>query len=149
MVVQAWDPALLDQLLSSQHPDTFGALIQVVLHPADHPYVGETSVDPAKYYRNNVGDSFTLFEAPKAQGERRCIRPLLLVSFATCPTYGIPAEDQIPTAETCPQQPINTYGRSKWMVEQAIGDFGLAYGLPSLIFCYCNAAGPYSAEELG
>ena len=123
--------------------------IQAALHFVAYAYVGESVADPAKYYRNNVGDSLVLLEALKAEGERRGEAPLPLVFSSTCATYGIPDEDQIPIAETCPQQPINTYGRSKWMVEQAIGDFGLAYGLPSLIFCYCNAAGPYSAEELG
>ena len=55
----------------------------------------------------------------------------------------------IPIAETCPQQPINPYGRSKWMVEQMIRDFGSAYGLPSVIFRYFNAAGADPSGGLG
>jgi UDP-glucose 4-epimerase len=149
VVGQVGDRALLDQLLSGQHPATGGGLIQAVLHFAAYAYVGESVKDPAKYYRNNVVDSLTLLEALKAEGERRETRPLPLVFSSTCATYGIPDEDQIPIAETCPQRPINPYGRSKWMVEQMIGDFGAAYGLPSVIFRYFNAAGADPAGDLG
>lgn len=149
VVGQVGDRDLLDQLLSGQHPATHGAAIQAVLHFAAYAYVGESVADPAKYYRNNVGDSLTLLEALQAEGERRGTRPLPLVFSSTCATYGIPAEDQIPIAETCPQRPINPYGRSKWMVEQMIGDFGAAYGLPSVIFRYFNAAGADPAGDLG
>ena len=149
VVGQVGDRALLDQLLSGQHPATHGAPIQAVLHFAAYAYVGESVADPVKYYRNNVGDSLTLLEALKAEGERRGTRPLPLVFSSTCATYGIPDEDQIPIAETCPQRPINPYGRSKWMVEQMISDFGSAYGLPSVIFRYFNAAGADPAGDLG
>jgi UDP-glucose 4-epimerase len=149
VVGQVGDRALLDQILSGQHPATHGAPIQAVLHFAAYAYVGESVKDPAKYYRNNLGDSLTLLEALKAEGERRETRPLPLVFSSTCATYGIPDEDQIPIAETCQQRPINPYGRSKWMVEQMIGDFGAAYGLPSVIFRYFNAAGADPAGDLG
>ena len=149
VVGQVGDRVLLDQLLSGQHPATCGSPIQAVLHFAAYAYVGESVADPAKYYRNNLGDSLTLLEALKAEGERREKGPLPLVFSSTCATYGIPDEEQIPIAETCPQQPINPYGRSKWMVEQMIGDFGSAYGLPSVIFRYFNAAGADPAGDLG
>ena len=149
VVGQVGDRALLDQLLSGQHPATGGKPIQAVLHFAAYAYVGESMSDPAKYYRNNLGDSLTLLEALKAEGERRGTRPLPLVFSSTCATYGIPDEDQIPIAETCPQHPINPYGRSKWMVEQMISDFGSAYGLPSVIFRYFNAAGADPGGDLG
>ena len=149
VVGQVGDRALLDQLLSGQHPATDGLPIQAVLHFAAYAYVGESMRDPSKYYRNNVGDSLALLEALKAEGERRGTSPLPLVFSSTCATYGIPAEDQIPIAETCPQQPINPYGRSKWMVEQMIRDFGSAYGLPCVIFRYFNAAGADPSGGLG
>ncbi|MDC3009348.1 UDP-glucose 4-epimerase GalE [Synechococcus sp. AH-736-G20] len=149
VVGQVGDRALLDQLLSGQHPATDGLPIQAVLHFAAYAYVGESMTDPAKYYRNNVGDSLTLLEALKAEGERRATKPLPLVFSSSCATYGIPAEDQIPIAETCPQQPINPYGRSKLMVEQIVSDFASAYGLPSVIFRYFNAAGADPVGDLG
>lgn len=120
-----------------------------MLHFAAYAYVGESVADPAMYYCNNVGDSLSLLEALKAEGERRGTWPLPLVFSSTCATYGIPDEDQIPIAETCPHRPINPYGRSKCMVEQMISDFGAACGLPSMIFRYFNAAGADPAGDLG
>ena len=66
---QVGDRALLDQLLSGQHPATGGLPIQAVLHFAAYAYVGESVADPARYYRNNVGDSLVLLESDKASME--------------------------------------------------------------------------------
>jgi UDP-glucose 4-epimerase len=144
VVGQLGDRPLLDQLLSGNHPLTAGAPVSAVLHFAAYAYVGESVADPAKYYRNNLGDSLTLLEAL-----RQAPQLIPIVFSSTCATYGIPAADQIPIAETCPQQPINPYGRSKWMVEQLLADFGAAYGQPSVIFRYFNAAGADPAGDLG
>jgi len=123
--------------------------VQAVLHFAAYTYVGESMSDPGRYYRNNLGDSLVLLEALVAEGRRRGGAPLPLVFSSTCATYGIPEADQIPIREDCPQVPINPYGRSKWMVEQLLKDFGLAYGLPSVTFRYFNAAGADPAGDLG
>ena len=146
---QVGDRGLLDQLLSGEHPSCAGEPVQAVLHFAAYAYVGESMSDPARYYRNNLGDSLVLLEALVAEGRRRGGDPLPLVFSSTCATYGIPDPDQIPIREDCPQRPINPYGRSKWMVEQLLGDFGAAYGLPSVIFRYFNAAGADPAGDLG
>jgi UDP-glucose 4-epimerase len=149
VVGQLGDQSLLDQLLSGEHPSTAGELVDAVLHFAAFAYVGESVADPARYYRNNLGDSLTLLEALIAEGQRRGGPPLPLVFSSTCATYGMPDPDQIPIAETCRQQPINPYGRSKWMVEQLIADFAAAYGLPSVIFRYFNAAGADPSGDMG
>lgn len=146
---QVGDWPLLNQLLSGQHPATDGEPLDAVLHFAAYAYVGESMADPARYYRNNLGDSLTLLEALLAEGQRRGTPPLPLVFSSTCATYGIPEPEQIPIAESCPQRPINSYGRSKWMVEQMITDFAAAYGLPSVIFRYFNAAGADPDGDLG
>ena len=149
VVGQLGDRLQLDQLLSGQHPACDGEPIAAVLHFAAYAYVGESVADPARYYRNNLGDSLTLLEALLAEGQRRGTPPPPLVFSSTCATYGIPDPDQIPIAESCTQNPINPYGRSKWMVEQLIADFGAAYGLASVIFRYFNAAGADPAGDLG
>jgi UDP-glucose 4-epimerase len=149
VVGQLGDRLLLDELLSGRHPATGGSPIEAVLHFAAYAYVGESVAEPALYYRNNLGDSLILLEALLAEGHRRGSRPLPLVFSSTCATYGIPDPQHIPIRESCPQQPINPYGRSKWMVEQLLRDFGAAYGLPSVIFRYFNAAGADPAGGLG
>jgi UDP-glucose 4-epimerase len=122
--------------------------VRAVLHFAAYAYVGESVSEPAKYYRNNLGDTLVLLEALRDESQRRDAA-IPLVFSSTCATYGIPDPEQIPIAETCLQQPINPYGRSKWMVEQLLADFGAAYGQPSVIFRYFNAAGADPAGDLG
>ena len=149
VVGQVGNRPLLDQLLSGEHPACSGEPIQAVMHFAAYAYVGESVEHPERYYRNNLGDSLTLVEALLAEGQRRGTGPLPLVFSSTCATYGIPAEDQIPIEETCPQQPINPYGRSKLMVEHLLADCARAHGLSSVVFRYFNAAGAHPSGDLG
>ncbi len=147
VVGQVGDRALLDQLLAGTHPACGGQPVTAVLHFAAYAYVGESVVDPARYYRNNLGDSLVLLEALVAEGQRRGSPPPPLVFSSTCATYGVP--EQLPITEATEQRPINPYGRSKQMVEQLLADFGAAYGLASVIFRYFNAAGADPAGDLG
>jgi UDP-glucose 4-epimerase len=151
---QLGDRVLLDQLLQGRHPLLPAGPVRAVLHFAAYAYVGESVADPARYYRNNLGDTLVLLEALRAESERRSGQAsgdarIPLVFSSTCATYGIPEADQIPIRESTPQQPINPYGRSKWMVEQLLADFAAAYGQPSVIFRYFNAAGADPAGDLG
>jgi len=112
-----------------------------VMHFAAHAYVGESVETPAKYYRNNVGGTLNLLEAMIAADVRR------FVFSSSCTIYGIP--HALPIAESAPKQPINAYGRTKWMVEQILQDFDHAYGLRSIAFRYFNAAGADPAGRVG
>jgi UDP-glucose 4-epimerase len=148
VVGQLGDRALLDALLTGAHPQLPAGPVQAVLHFAAYAYVGESVSEPAKYYRNNLGDTLVLLEALRQEGLRRGTA-IPLVFSSTCATYGIPVAEHIPIRESTPQQPINPYGRSKWMVEQLLADFGAAYGQPSVIFRYFNAAGADPAGDIG
>jgi UDP-glucose 4-epimerase len=139
VVGQLGDRSLLDLVLAEHEVDA-------VLHFAAYAYVGESVKDPARYYRNNLGDTLTLLEALLARGRERGVS-IPIVFSSTCATYGVP--QQIPITEDQPQSPINPYGRSKLMVEQLLQDFGQAYGLPSVIFRYFNAAGADPEGDLG
>jgi UDP-glucose 4-epimerase len=120
------DRSLLDQLFSEHS-------IEAVMHFAAYAYVGESVINPAKYYRNNVVGTLTLMEAMLEAKVKK------IVFSSTCATYGIP--EIIPIPEHHPQSPINPYGMSKLMVERIIKDFCLAYNFKSVIFRYFNAAG--------
>jgi UDP-glucose 4-epimerase len=128
------DRALLDQLFTTRD-------IAAVMHFAAFIQVGESVSDPAKYYRNNVMGTLTLLEAMHAA------RVDKFVFSSTCATYGVP--QFLPLTEDHPQNPINAYGTSKWMVEQLIKDFDQAYGLRSVYFRYFNAAGADPSGTLG
>jgi UDP-glucose 4-epimerase len=147
VVGQVGDREVLEALLRGRHPSLTGTPhegrpVEAVLHFAAYAYVGESVTDPAKYYRNNLGDTLTLLEALVASE-----RALPIVFSSTCATYGPP--QQVPITEEHPQAPINPYGQSKLMVEQLLRDFGRAYGLPSVIFRYFNAAGADPDGDLG
>ena len=104
-----------------------------VMHFAALAYVGESVAAPADYYGNNVAGSLALLDAMRHADVRR------LVFSSTCATYGDPLE--LPISEGHPQAPVNPYGRTKLMVEQALADYARAYALESISLRYFNAAG--------
>lgn len=114
---------------------------QAVMHFSAYAYVGESVTDPLKYYQNNIISSINLLEIM-----RECEIKKFVFS-STCATYGNPI--QVPISETHPQNPINPYGFSKLVIEQAIKDFAKAYGLEYVIFRYFNASGADAAGDLG
>jgi UDP-glucose 4-epimerase len=115
--------------------------IDAVMHFAAHALVGESVTDPAKYYRNNVIGSLSLFEAMRAADVRR------IVFSSTTATYGEP--DTMPIGEDTPQQPINPYGFSKLVIERALEDYAHAYGFAYAALRYFNAAGASPDGDLG
>jgi UDP-glucose 4-epimerase len=112
-----------------------------VMHFASFIQVGESVADPAKYYRNNVTATQVLLDGMRARGIAR------FIFSSTAAIFGEPA--YVPIDEAHPKQPINPYGRSKWMVEQMLEDYDRAYGLKSVCLRYFNAAGADPAGELG
>lgn len=134
-----WGPLVEGDLLDTEKmKETLRSFeIEAVLHFAASALVGESVENPGLYYRNNVGGSLSLLEAMKQTGVNK------IVFSSTCATYGQP--EQIPMRETHPQNPINPYGKTKWMVEKMIEDFGMK----SMILRYFNAAGADEKAEIG
>lgn len=128
------DRAFLDAVLMQYRP-------LAVMHFAAFAYVGESVLDPGKYYRNNVVGTLTLLEAMRDHGIDR------FVFSSSCATYGVPRTGLI--TEDHPQQPINPYGATKLMVERILSDFGQAHGLRSVALRYFNAAGADPDLETG
>lgn len=112
-----------------------------VMHFASHIQVGESVREPAKYYRNNVFKTQRLLDAMVAHQVKS------FVFSSTAAIFGEPV--RIPIDETHPRNPINPYGRGKWMVEQMLRDYDVAYGLKSVCLRYFNAAGADPDGELG
>lgn len=128
------DRKVLDGLFASHHFDG-------VLHFASFIQVGESAIDPAKYYRNNVTNTLTLIEAMKDHGVTS------LIFSSTAAVFGEP--EYVPINETHPLRPINPYGMSKYMVETMLQDFNRAYGLHSVSLRYFNAAGADPEARIG
>ncbi len=112
-----------------------------IMHFAALIQVGESVVDPAQYYENNVYGSFCLLEEAKAQ------RISAMVFSSTAAVYGMPQQALL--AEDHPLQPINPYGHTKLAMENMIRDYASAYGLRYAILRYFNAAGADLEGQLG
>ena len=112
--------------------------IDAVMHFAACALVGESVIEPAKYYLNNVSATLELLEAMRATDVKR------IVFSSTCATYGVP--DAVPITESTPQQPVNPYGFTKLAIERALADYAHAYGFGYAALRYFNAAG---ASPLG
>ena len=120
------DPAVVGPLLASTP-------IDAVLHCAARSLVGESVVDPALYYRENVAGGVALLEALREAGVRR------FVFSSTAAVYGTPAS--IPIREDAALVPINPYGETKRTFEGALRWYAAAYGLRSVSLRYFNVAG--------
>ena len=107
--------------------------IDIVMHFAAFIEVGESVIDPGKYYENNVAKVINLLNQMVESNIK------YFVFSSTAATFGEPVEETI--SETHPQKPINPYGMSKLMVEHILKDFEKAYNLKSVILRYFNAAG--------
>jgi UDP-glucose 4-epimerase len=127
------DRAVLDAVLSQG--------FDAVMHFASFIQVGESVQQPDKYYRNNVAYTLGLLDAMRAHGVNK------FIFSSTAATFGEP--QYTPIDERHPQQPINPYGRTKLMVEQALADYDKAYGFKSVCLRYFNAAGADPQGQLG
>jgi UDP-glucose 4-epimerase len=128
------DTTTLDRLFTGQRFDG-------VMHFASFIQVGESVVEPAKYYRNNLSNTINLLDAMVRHGVKR------FIFSSTAAVYGEP--QYVPLDEAHPRAPINPYGKTKWMVEQALQDYDRAYGLKSICLRYFNAAGADPQSRIG
>jgi UDP-glucose 4-epimerase len=117
------------------------AKIHAVMHFASFIEVGESVIEPAKYYQNNFFNTKNLLDAMVRHGVSH------FIFSSTAAIFGEPR--YTPIDEAHPRQPINPYGKSKLMVEQMLEDYDRAYGLKSVCLRYFNAAGADPEGELG
>lgn len=115
--------------------------IQAVMHFAASSLVGDSVLNPMKYYENNVGSTLTLLNAMVKNHVKN------IIFSSTAATYGIPSLKQID--ECVVTNPINPYGRSKRMIEQILADYAKAYELNYVVLRYFNAAGAHETAEIG
>ncbi|WP_328538312.1 UDP-glucose 4-epimerase GalE [Streptomyces sp. NBC_00344] len=106
-----------------------------VLHFAASSQVGESVVNPEKYWLNNVGGTTALLAAMRSAGVRT------LVFSSTAATYGEP--ETVPIRESAPTSPTNPYGATKLAVDHMISGESAAHGLAAVSLRYFNVAGAY------
>lgn len=128
------DRAVLDTISSSHD-------IQAVMHFSAYAYVGESVTEPRKYYQNNITSTVNLLNWILDNGIRH------FIFSSSCATYGEP--HYIPIDEEHPREPINPYGRTKFMVEEILKDYAAAYDFSFVSLRYFNAAGADPEGEVG
>jgi len=107
--------------------------VESCIHFAALIEVGESVLDPAKYFENNVGHGVALIGELIRSGVRR------FVFSSTAAVYGDP--EQIPIPESSRKWPKNPYGWSKLFVERLLDSYDAAYGMKFVALRYFNAAG--------
>jgi UDP-glucose 4-epimerase len=112
--------------------------VEAVMHFAAHAYVGESVINPRKYFQNNVLGGVALLHAVLDSQVRK------FIFSSTCAVYGMPVK--VPITEDNPRLPVNPYGVTKFIFEQTLENYDRAYGLRFVSFRYFNAAG---ADEDG
>ena len=115
--------------------------VTTMMHFAASIEVGESVVDPAAYWANNVLSVHALLEAARETGVQN------FIFSSTAAVYGEP--QGVPIPESHPKAPTNPYGHTKLAAEQMVSDYGRAYGLRSVILRYFNAAGADPDGSLG
>ncbi|MHB1287039.1 MAG: UDP-glucose 4-epimerase GalE [Leptospirales bacterium] len=119
------DPRALTSLFS-HYP------IEAVIHFAATIEVGESVLDPLKYWDNNLTGTLRLLETMRSFGVRNLILSSTAAVYAT-KSHG-------PLVEDDPLLPGNPYGETKEAAERLVTAAGEAFGLSSVIFRYFNAA---------
>lgn len=105
-----------------------------VIHFAGFIQVGESVKNPQKYYQNNVAATLSLLTTLNALQVKR------VVFSSSASIYGEP-QSFAPVTEDHPKSPLNSYGRSKLIVEHMLNDFQTAYGFQVVCLRYFNVAG--------
>ncbi|HUR98808.1 MAG TPA: UDP-glucose 4-epimerase GalE, partial [Pyrinomonadaceae bacterium] len=113
--------------------------IEAVIHMAAYSLVGESVIDPAKYYMNNVVAGISLLDAMRDGGVSK------IVFSSTAAVYGEPEKQ--PIEETDRTSPTNPYGDTKLAFEHALKGYERAYGIRYASLRYFNAAG--ASERCG
>jgi len=107
--------------------------VEAVIHFAALSLVGESMQHPERYFAENVAKGISFFNALVSAGVKN------VVFSSTAAVYGIP--ERVPIAEDSPSHPVNPYGASKRMLEEALRWLGEAHSFRSISLRYFNAAG--------
>lgn len=128
------DRAFVDSVLDKEK-------IDAVIHFAANSLVGESMVNPLKYYDNNVNGTKVLLQSMVVHGLDK------IVFSSTAATYGEP--EKVPILETDRTEPTNTYGETKLAMEKMFKWTDRAHGLKYVSLRYFNACGAHVSGKIG
>lgn len=128
------DAAFLDSIFESVHIDG-------VINFAACSLVGESCINPLKYYMNNLVGAQAMLDAMNRHDVKH------IVFSSTAAVYGEPEKQ--PIEETDRTEPTNPYGESKLAIEKLLKWCDAAYGIKYAALRYFNAAGADNDAGIG
>ena len=115
--------------------------IDAVIHFAANSLVGESMINPLKYYDNNLCGTKVLRESLVAHNIKN------IVFSSTAATYGEPKHT--PILEDDSTNPTNCYGETKKAMERMFYWTQQAHGLKYVSLRYFNACGAHISGKIG
>ncbi|MEO8096344.1 MAG: UDP-glucose 4-epimerase GalE [Acidobacteriota bacterium] len=128
------DAALIRQLVEQYS-------LQGAILFAGHAYVGESTQQPRKYFRNNIIEAIEFLNNILDAGLKR------IVFSSSCSIYGIQAK--MPISEDSPKDPLSPYAETKLFFEKVLASYASAYGVRYAALRYFNASGDDPDGEIG
>jgi UDP-arabinose 4-epimerase len=107
--------------------------VDIVMHFAASAYVGESVVNPRKYFSNNVEAALKLMDCLLECSVKK------IVFSSSCAVYGTPSH--LPIVEESVKEPINPYGATKLFFERVLAAYAHSHDLRYVALRYFNAAG--------
>jgi len=115
--------------------------IDAVIHFAGLKAVGESMLEPLRYYENNVYGTIMLCSAMEQYG----IDKIIFSSSAT--VYGIP--HKVPITEDFPVAAVNPYGSTKLIIEYLLKDLHVTHDWKVILLRYFNPVGAHVSGLIG
>ena len=116
--------------------------IDSVIHFAGLKAVGESVLQPLRYYHNNLTGTFNLCNVMQKHGVKR------IVFSSSATVYGKP--ESVPIRENFPLSTTNPYGETKLMIERILKDLFVSDNEWSIsILRYFNPIGAHKSGLIG
>ncbi len=106
---------------------------EAVVHLAAEASVGESVIDPGRFYNVNLLGGINILEGMRKTSVQR------IIFSSTAAIFGEP--EQVPITEESAQKPVNPYGETKLAFEHALKWYRKTFGIRHVSFRYFNACG--------
>lgn len=116
--------------------------IDSVIHFAGYIQVGESVLDPKKYFDNNLVNNIKFLDTIINYHEMfKPEKPINFVFSSSAAVYGNP--DSVPIKEDAKKEAINPYGETKLAFENVLKFYSDKYDLKTIALRYFNVCGAY------
>lgn len=117
--------------------------VHAVIHLAAFKMVGESMVEPERYFRNNLGGMAALLASMQAAGVTR------IVYSSSAAVYGTQPNPLEPIDEDAPPRPESPYGLSKAQGEQLLDWMVRCRQWSAVSLRYFNPVGAHPSGQIG